>query len=205
MTWIFITAPIIIFFLLILGPARLCVRWASIPDTPRMAIRFNLWKNVLGFVWIRENRINCFGGFVFNRPLLRVRRPMTGKPKPRALSEKKIEKKSKKPLLCFIQRLSGIAPKILHRLFCCMGIERFRIRGNIGLDNPAHTGLIYGIAQSLRPFQNEKVDVEIMPAFHRIKWECQADIVIRVIMAQLLFVVVRTGIQAGWAYRRCRH
>ena len=205
MTWIFIAAPIILFFLLILGPARLCVRWASMPDTPEMLVQFNLWKNVFGFIWIRENGVNSYNGLVFNRSLLRIRRQVSKKTKSPAPSEKKIEKKSKKHLFCFIGRLPGIAPRILRRLLRCLNIVRFRVHGNIGLNNPVHTGMAYGIVQSLRPFQNEKVDIELIPVFQQNKLECQADIILRVIMAQLLFAALRAGIQLGWLYRRCRH
>lgn len=205
MTWIFIAAPIILFFILFLGPARLCVRWASAPDKPKIAVRFNLWKNVLGFIWMRENGVNCFIGLVFAWPLLRIRRPVCKIKEHPAPAEKKIEKKSRKQQFCFIGRLTGMAPTILRRLFRCLNIVRFRLHGNIGLDNPAHTGLAYGIVQSLRPFQNEKVNIEFMPVFQQNTLDCQADIMLRVIMAQLLFVAIRTGIRVGWLYRRCRH
>jgi hypothetical protein len=44
-----------------------------------------------------------------------------------------------------------------------------------------------------------------MPVFQQKSLECQADIMLRVIMAQLLFVAIRTGLQVGRVYRRCRY
>ena len=87
----------------------------------------------------------------------------------------------------------------------CIELRHIRLSGCVGMMNPAALGMTYGLVQSLRPFQNEKMELSMTPCFCTQTFQGQALLVVHFIMVQVLLFVIRSTVEVGIQYLRHTH
>ncbi len=199
MIWIFITFSVLL--ILLLGPYSLRVVLDKSDESLVVSVGIHHRLNVIGFRWQKEKTTVQYNGLFMNIPLIRIQK--STKKKPFSVEPKETEKKRKvRGRLQFMSRLLGRIPGIVRRLMRCIELNHVRLSGCVGMMNPAALGMTYGLVQSLRPFQNEKMELSLTPCFCTQAFQGQALLVVHFIMVQVLLFVIRSTVEVGIQYLR---
>jgi len=190
--------------ILLLGPysLRVCLNKSAESSIVSVGIHHRL--SIVGFLWQKEKTTVQYNGLLMNRLLVRIQK--STKKKPPSTEPKKTEKKKKvHDRLQFMIRLLGRIPGIGRRLMRCIELRHIRLSGCVGIMNPAALGMTYGLVQSLRPFQNEKIELSMTPCFCTQTFQGQALLIVHFFMVQVLLFVIRSTVEVGIQYLRHAH
>ena len=190
--------------ILLLGPYSLRVCLDKSADSLAISVGIHHRLSIIGFRWQKEKTTVQYNGLLMNKPLVRIRK--STKTKPPSTKPKKTEKKKKvRGRLQFMIRLLGRTPGIGRRLMRCIDLRHVRLSGCVGMMNPAALGMTYGLVQSLRSFQNEKMELSMTPCFCTQTFQGQALLVVHFFMVQVLLFVIRSTVEVGIQYLRYTH
>jgi len=66
------------------------------------------------------------------------------------------------------------------------------------------TGQLYGFVRLLKPFQNKRCELSLTPYFLGNKFEGKVTLILRIIMVQLLWCILRTGVEIFFITHKCK-
>ena len=190
---------------LILGPNRVFACFEVLHDSKSISIQIRSWKNLLGLEWVQTGKFILLKSILLNKSITLRRREI--KSKGIKKSQPKVEKKkglSNKRISCLIKNTSIRVPKIVKRFLRCIGIDRLVVHGVLGTTNPALTGQLYGFVRLLKPFQNKRCELSLTPYFLGNKFEGKVTLILRIIMVQLLWCILRTGVEIFFITHKCK-
>ena len=207
MFWIFITFFVFISLFILLGPYRFAMNWDNCSETSTRSLSLISQYDIIGIQWIKKNETSTFLGLFMSKSLMKFKKTKTSEPVEKLSSGTKKTSDKWRSLwhqMIIGKDLIGVLISIFSRLIQIITIDRIRVSGDVGLSNPALTGLSYGIGQFITPFQNEKINISIIPNFYVNTLQGQAAVDIRFIMARLLFFVIYSAAHLGLRYRKSK-
>ncbi|MBN2030937.1 DUF2953 domain-containing protein [bacterium] len=116
---------------------------------------------------------------------------------------RKKDKMKKRRLYCIIANAVIHSPKWFLRFVGILHLKNFEIRGHLGVGDPACTGLVYGLLQSLYPFNWRCVHLSVTPYFCGRKYNGSIKLVFQLYFFQLLGSLLQAGIHFLWIFGRC--
>ena len=85
-------------------------------------------------------------------------------------------------------------PRLLRRLLGAFTLDRLEVQGTLGLDDPADTGMLFGVVEPLNHIPlGEKVDIALHPSFDGARLEGICALSIRVVPILLIWPFVAFG------------
>ncbi len=128
-------------------------------------------------------------------PYLPLRTRVKRRPKTRRKAEQEAAPKtSERNLRLLIQpslRLLASLPRIIW-------LKRLRIKGRLGLADPAQTGQIYGYLQAVAAAHQGKMQINVSPDFVRAGAFGRLDLVAHLHLGLLILLLGRSGSQAAY-------
>ena len=74
------------------------------------------------------------------------------------------------------------APALMLGLLRKFRLVRLELRGRVGLDDPADTGMVFGVLEAVRHLpMGARVQIDVRPDFHGARFEGRAGMTIRVV------------------------
>lgn len=165
------------------------------------------WQNVVSIEWIRKNGRQIVQ-FRLAKMTIQKRIGQSAKSRKKQIdkqsnTQKKIMKKWKR-LYCIIVNLFLDFPRMLFRFLAVFHLEILEIKGNFGTQNPASTGMAYGVIQSLNLFCRNRVHLSVRPDFLEKKHEGSIVLIFHFIFFRLLWWLIQSGVRILLSSVRCR-
>lgn len=190
---------------LILGPNRVFACFEVLQDSKSISIQIRSWKNLLGFEWIQTGKCILLKSILLNKSITLRRREIKGKgikeSQTKGLKKKEL---SHRRIYCLIKKVSIRIPRLFKRFSGCIGIDKLAVHGVLGTTNPALTGQLHGLVQLLTPCQNKRCELLLTPYFLGNKFEGKVTLILRIIMVQLLWCILRTGVEIFLITHKCK-
>lgn len=205
-TFFFICLFAVLF--VVLGSYRMRVRLVVFRQTADVSVRLASRWGLYGVGWCRGAKGARWHGSVLGRdfPLRRKE----GERGPAGLEErttaggKRRRSRRRTPLLCMAGRVLPRVPEMALGLLRPFRIHEFRLRGELGLGDPALTGQMYGLIQGVVFACCGRTSVSIRPRFDTSVMEGEFTLVTGFILIHTVWTAIRTAASMGWAYMRCR-
>ncbi|MCJ7812160.1 DUF2953 domain-containing protein [bacterium] len=197
---------VILIFIFIL-PYQLGVDINILPDANSFAIHIQSWQNLLGVEWTKKGRQTTIQ-FRLLKILTKKRIDRFNQVHERLMTKKstqeKIGHRNWKRTVCMITRVIFHSPQLLYRFMRIFHFKVLSIRGDFGTSNPASTGIVYGLIQSICFIGKRHVRISVRPHFQDNICEGTISLAFRFMLVPLLWWVVQSGIKCICIFRTCR-
>lgn len=191
--------------LIVLGPYRICFQLTVISGEVSISLYIAAWKNLYCFGGERKKGEIYINGIFLKRSIL-YKKIVEGEENKIGINRKvkmSSRVKKKKRFRRFGVRIVPFAPVILKRILHNFKIEKLKIHTDFGAVDPALTGKVYGIVQSLQFLSGSVFRIEVKPNFLERVFEGKIMIVLSFILMRLLWNIFCSGIKVVWFYIKC--
>ncbi len=204
----FIIGFILIITFILLGPYYLSIVFAiSAQGEKLVCINFESLSRIYAIKCTKKERRNSLSIIILNRFLiLKIERENKLKQLSYAKKElsRKGKQKKKKKTRFLIKYVIIHSPELLRRFLDVLKVRKVNIEGEFGLENPALTGVIYGLVQSLQFSQGKIFKFSLSPNFLENTFNGKAKFVVSFFFLKILLELSRAGAEVGWVYLRSK-
>jgi len=94
--------------------------------------------------------------------------------------------------------------ELLGNLPGAIGLKKLRVCGRFGCGDPAVTGSIFGYLQSLKPVENKRLHLDVIPDFARPGLQGSLHLKVHLHLGYLLLLALRFALWVGWRWAGTR-
>jgi len=205
---IIIVLLVVISMLTILGTYRIRLYIAMIPGDVKVHFRITAWQGIYGLEWIRFRRESTWGCILFKR-VIKIPNRESRKKQESGKSERQRKRGIKPRARQFFSYVKTdwihLFNKSISALFKSFTLESMDVEALLGTGNPALTGEIFGLIQTISLFTS-KVKFSMVPEFTTSKFEGKFLVKFRFVLACLLwrFMQIIIVLLSQSIYRKCR-
>ncbi len=153
------------------------------------------WKHIAGIQWCRQSDTDLISVRIAKCSIPIWRRSHQKKPSSKiGLTAKTKKKKTRQNLLRFLQKDYRVfIIEAVKDLFSIVHVARGLIKGQVGLRDPASTGILFGLIAAIKPFLGQHLEIKLTPAFMEPRLCGNASISANFVMIQFLLYIIRTA------------
>lgn len=197
-----------LFLYILFGPYRLRIRIIERPEVSEISIGLTCQWAVYGMEWRWGEDSGGWRGLLLGRSVALKRRKRKSKKlktDTEQTSDQGVKKARRKvATMCLVRKIVDRIPVIMKRLLGSIHILEFRLHGDVGFEDPALTGQMYGLIQGAFATGCGLSSVSIHPRFDTPALEGEIHLVLGFVLIQMIWTGMRTAASMGWAYVCCR-
>ncbi|UCE07848.1 MAG: DUF2953 domain-containing protein [bacterium] len=175
-------------------------------DAILYAVYVRSWQNLLSIEWIKKDDQQYIRLKLIKICIQKKIGLLDLVEKDQIDKQLKPQKKNRikqRRMYCTIANTVIDSPRLLLQFIRIFHLKLFEISGHFGTNDPAYTGIAYGLMQSLYLLNWNRIHVSVTPDFHEKICEGSINLMFHFMFFRFLWWLMHAGIRFLWISGRC--